>query len=212
MEMMNSHVRIALGALAILLGAAGIVRAADQLDPLKKTYSEIKTVEVQFTQKIAISALKRQRELKGEFFYKRGKGFLWKYTAPKEKAFLYDGVVIWQAEGDKSVVIKEKVNKEKMEGNFLDLVDDVTNIDRFFSVKSAARQDDFQVLQLVPKKEGGVQSARVWIDDQSIIKKIEITEITGNVNTIEFSGIKTNKPVADSLFVFKPGNRQVEER
>jgi hypothetical protein len=32
------------------------------------------------------------------------------------------------------------------------------------------------------------------------------------VNTIEFGSIKINKPVADGLFVFKPGNREIEER
>ena len=41
---------------------------------------------------------------------------------------------------------------------------------------------------------------------------MEITEITGNVNTIDFSSIKINKPVADSLFVFKPGKKEIEER
>jgi len=50
------------------------------------------------------------------------------------------------------------------------------------------------------------------VDSQFIIRKLEVTEVTGNVNTIEFSSIKINKPLADSLFVFKPGSRAVEEQ
>jgi chaperone LolA len=202
----------------MLVGAVALVSAApmgshaEQLDAIKKTYSEIKTVEAQFQQKIFISALKRQREMKGEFFYKRGKGFLWKYTVPTEKVFLYDGKVVWQAEADKPYVIKEKVNKEKMEGNFLDLIDDITRLDRLFSVKETTRQDDLDVLQLIPKKDSAVQSARIWVDGESLIRRIEITEITGNVNTIDFSPIKIDKRVSDSLFVFKPGDKEVEER
>jgi outer membrane lipoprotein carrier protein len=203
--------KIMLTAAALLWTTTGIC-GADQLDNIKKAYSEVKTIEAQFSQKITISALKRQRELKGEFYYKRGKGFLWKYTAPKEKVFLYDGSAVWQAEEDKSYVIKEKMDKEKMEGNFLDLVDDVTHLDKHFLVKSASKQDDMEVLQLTPKKEGGLQSARLWIDDKALISKIELTEITGNVNIIDFSSTKINKPVSDTTFVFKPGNRQVEER
>ena len=80
--------------------------------------------------------------MKGEFFYKRGKGFLWKYSAPTEKIFLYDGNAVWQAEEDKPYVIKEKVDKEKMEGSFLDLVDDVTRLDKLFTVKETIRQDE----------------------------------------------------------------------
>jgi len=194
------------------LGRAEAVGGAEDLDAIKQRYSEIKTVEAQFQQKITISALKRQRETKGQFFYKRGKGFLWKYTAPTEKIFLYDGSAVWQADQDKPTVIKEKVNKEKMEGNFLDLVDDVTHLDRLFTVKEISRQNDLDVIQLVPKKEGSIKSARIWVDNDSIIRKMEIVEITGNVNVLEFSSIKVNKSVSDSLFVFKPGNREVEER
>ena len=194
------------------IGRAEPVGRAEDLDAIKQRYSEIKTVEAQFQQKITISALKRQRETKGQFFYKRGKGFLWKYTAPTEKIFLYDGNVVWQADQDKPTVIKEKVNKEKMEGNFLDLVDDVTHLDRLFTVKETSRQNDLNVIELVPRKEGSVKSARIWVDNDSIIRKMEISEITGNVNVLEFSSIKINKPVSDSLFVFKPGKREVEER
>jgi outer membrane lipoprotein carrier protein len=196
----------------LLFVAVPALGQAQELNAIKKKYSEIKTVEAQFQQKITISALKRLRETKGEFFYKRGKGFLWKYTLPTEKIFLYDGNAVWQADQDKPYVIKEKMNKEKMEGNFLDLVEDVTRLDKLFAVKETFRQDNLDVFHLVPKKEGSVKSARIWVDGESIIRKMEISEITGNVNIIEFSSIKIDKSVSDNLFVFKPGNKEVEER
>ncbi len=186
--------------------------AANELDPIKKTYSEINTVEAQFRQKIFITALKKEREMRGEFYYKRSKGFLWKYTAPKGKIFLYDGTAIWQAEEDKPFVNKDRVDKEKMEGNFLDLVEDVTRLDRFFTVKQSVKQDDLEVLELTPKKEGTIQSARIWTDRNFLIRKMEIREITGNVNTIEFSSIKVNKPLDNNLFLFNPGKKEVIER
>jgi chaperone LolA len=200
-----------LGTLAFVTLVAGTARA-DVLDSLKKTYSTINTAELRFNQKITMSALKRQREAVGQFFYKRGRGFLWKYTAPTEKTFLYDGSALWQAEEDRPSVIRQKVNKGKTEGNFFDLVDDVTRIDALFSLKESTRQDDLDVLLLIPRKEGTVQSARIWVDGQSIIRKMEIVEITGNVNLMEFSAIKINKPLADNLFVFKPGGKEIEDR
>ncbi len=185
----------------------------DTLDSIKKTYGAITTVEARFEQKISLSALKRMREAKGEFYYKRDRGFLWKYTAPKEKVFLYDGAAIWQEEEDRPVVIRQKVDKGKMEGSLvMDLVEDVTRLDRLFAVKAQERENDMDVLQLLPKKEGTMQGARIWVDSRFIIRKLEVTEITGNVNTIEFSSIKINKPLGDGLFVFKPGDRQVEEQ
>ena len=169
-------------------------------------------MEARFAQKITLSALKRQREAKGEFFYKRGKGFLWKYTAPDEKVFLYDGKVLWQSEEERPTVTRHAVSKGKMEGSFFDLVDDVTRIDDIFSLKESTKQDNMDVLLLIPKKEGTIQSARIWVDGKFIIRRMEIIEITGNVNLMDFSSIDLNKSLPDSLFVFKPGNKEIEEQ
>ena len=68
-------------------------------------------------------------------------------------------------------------------------------------------------MQLIPKKEGTVISAKIWIDKQKLIKKIEIHEFTGNVNTIEFSAIKVNQSLDESKFVFKSdGKKEIVER
>ena len=147
--------------------------------------------------------------MEGDFFYKRAKGFLWRYTAPKEKIFLYDGSAVWQAEADKPYVTKDKVDRQKMEGSFLDLVDDVARLDSVFTLKGSSREDDMEALDLVPRKEGTLQSARVWVDAKGIMKRIKIVEITGNVNIIEFSAVKVGAPLPDSLFVFKPDGREV---
>jgi chaperone LolA len=196
--------------LLVLLGIACPARA-ETLDALKKTYAEITTVEAHFHQRIMIKALKREREMEGVFFYKRSKGFLWKYTAPKEKVFLYDGTAMWQADEGKSFVTRERIDKERMAGSFLDLVDDVTRLDALFTLVKSNREGELEVLELAPKKEGTLQATRIWVDSRSLITRVEITEITGNVNVIDFSKVAVNKPVPDSLFVFKPGNREIRD-
>jgi outer membrane lipoprotein-sorting protein len=180
-----------------VLALLGIVwqAQAETLDALKKTYAEIATVEAHFHQRILIKALKREREMEGDFTYKRSKGFLWRYTAPKEKIFLYDGAAMWQAEEGASFVTRERADRERMEGSFLDLVDDVTRLGTLFTLVRS-------------NKEGELE---VWVDSRYIITRVEITEITGNVNVIDFSKIAVNKPVPDSLFVFKPGKREIRE-
>jgi len=182
-------------------------------DEIKKTYAEIKTLETQFTQKIFISSLKRERNSTGDFYFKRQKGFLWRYKTPKVQYFLYDGKFIWQAEDDKPFVTKDKIDKEKTGGTFFDLIEDIAKIDELFTIKEQNIEGDLEVLQLQPKREGSVNSARVWIDKQKKIKKIEIHEFTGNINTIEFTAIKVNLPVDDGRFVFKnDGKKEIIER
>ena len=188
-------------------------RAPSPFDGIKKTYSEIVTLEARFQQRIFIASLKKERDSEGEFFYKRHKGFLWKYKAPKVRYFLYDGRYIWQGDEEKPFVIKERIRKEKTGGTFLDLIDDIAKLDEQFSLTRSSRSGDLEVLELAPKKEGTVTAARVFIDLQNLVRKIEIDEFTGNTNAIEFSSIKINRETDDGRFVFRPDKeKEIIER
>jgi outer membrane lipoprotein-sorting protein len=115
---------------------------------------------------------------------------------------------MWQDEEDKTFVLKERINKEKTRGTFFDLVEDITKLDDLFVLKQENMVGDMEVLELAPKKEGSITSAKVWIDTQNIVKKIEIQEFTGNINTIEFSDIKVNQPINDGKFIYKPDKQK----
>ncbi|OPY72808.1 MAG: lipoprotein chaperone [Syntrophorhabdus sp. PtaU1.Bin058] len=182
-------------------------------DALKKTYSGVNSLEAVFHQKIFIAGLKKERTFEGDFFYKRNKGFLWKYRTPKVKFFLYDGKYMWQGEDEKSFVVKERIRKEKTTGTFLDLIDDIARIDELFTLKQHVIAGDLEILEIVPKKDSGVNSAEIWIDKQNIVQKIEIREFTGNVNTIEFSAVKINRGVDDARFIYRPEKgKEIVER
>jgi outer membrane lipoprotein carrier protein len=177
-------------------------------DAIEKTYAEINTLTAQFHQKIIISSLKKERAFDGKFFYKRHKGFLWQYISPKGKYFLYDGKYIWQGEDEKPYVQKNKVNKDKTDGTFLDLVEDISKLDELFNLKRREKTEDTEMLELFPKKDSTIRMAKVWIDRQNVVKKIELHEFTGNVNTIEFISIKVNQPIEDTRFMFKPDKQK----
>jgi chaperone LolA len=182
-------------------------------DGLKKTYSEVNSLEAVFHQKIFIANLKKERAFEGDFFYKRHKGFLWKYRTPKVKFFLYDGKYMWQGEDEKPFVVKERIRKEKTTGTFLDLIEDIARIDELFTLKQQSIAGSLEVLEIVPKKDSTVSSAKVWIDKQNVVRKIEIREFTGNINTIEFSAVKMNHGVDDVRFIYRPEKgKEIVER
>ncbi|MRR08257.1 MAG: outer membrane lipoprotein carrier protein LolA, partial [Deltaproteobacteria bacterium] len=141
---------------------------ASPFDSLKKTYAAINSLEAGFHQKIYVSGIKKIRDFDGEFFFKRHKGFLWKYTKPKGKTFLYDGRFMWQDEEDKPFVLKNKVSREKTGGTFFDLVEDIAKIDDLFTVKQQSVIAGMQYFELVPKKDSSVNMAKLWIDKNNI--------------------------------------------
>ncbi len=182
-------------------------------DSIKKTYAGITALEASFHQKIFVSGIKKIRDFDGNFYFKRHKGFLWKYTKPKGKTFLYDGHYMWQDEEGKTFVLKSKVSREKTGGTFFDLVEDIARIDNLFTVKQHSMLAGMQYFELLPKKDSTVNIAKIWIDKNNLLRKIEILEFTGNVNTIEFTDIKVNAPVSDSKFTYKSdGIKDVVER
>jgi chaperone LolA len=182
-------------------------------DSIKKTYAGITSLEASFHQKIFVSGIKKIRDFDGDFYFKRHKGFLWKYTKPKGKTFLYDGRHMWQDEEDKTFVLKSKVSREKTGGTFFDLVEDIARIDNLFTVKQHSMLAGMQYFELLPKNDSTVNIAKIWIDRNNLLRKIEILEFTGNVNTIEFTDIKVNAPVSDSKLTYKSdGVKDVVER
>lgn len=182
-------------------------------DSLKKTYAGINSLEASFRQKIFVSGIKKIREFDGDFFFKRQRGFLWKYTKPKGKSFLYDGHYMWQDEEGKSFVLKSKVSREKTGGTFFDLIEDIARIDNLFTVKQHSIIAGMQYFELVPRKDSSVTMAKLWVDKNNLLRKIEIVEFTGNVNTVEFSDIRINPPIGDAKFTYKSdGTKEVVER
>ncbi len=187
--------------------------SASPFDSLKKTYAGINSLEAGFHQKIFVSGIKKMRDFDGDFYFKRHKGFVWKYTKPKRKMFLYDGQNMWQEEEDKPFVLKNRVSREKTGGTFFDLVEDIARIDNLFTVKQQSMIAGMQYFELVPKKDSSVNLAKLWIDKNNLLRKIEILEFTGNINTIEFSDIKVNPSVDDAKFIYKPdGKKEIVER
>ncbi len=189
------------------------VGSSSPFDGLKKTYSEVNSLEAAFHQKIFIASLKKERTFEGDFFYKRHKGFLWKYRTPKVKFFLYDGKYMWQGEDEKPFVVKERIRKEKTTGTFLDLIEDIARMDELFTLKQQSVAGSLEVLEIVPKKDSTANAAKIWIDKQNVVRKIEIHEFTGNINTIEFSAVKINQGVDDGRFIYRPEKgREIVER
>jgi len=188
-------------------------KEASPFENIKRTYSAINTMEARFHQVIFISSLKKEREFDGEFYYKRQRGFLWRYKKPKVKYFIYDGRHIWQGEEDKNFIIRDRVNKEKSSGTFLDLIEDMAKLDEVFTLKEHSRAGDLEILELLPKKDTTAKLARVWIDGNNLVRRIQIHEFTGNINTIEFSSIKPNRPIDDAIFIFRPEpGKEIVER
>lgn len=191
----------------LLIWASLIMADEDStFNELKRRYSKTTTMEATFKQRLYVSSLNKERMFEGEFFYKRGRGFLWQYRTPKSRFFLYDGRYIYQGDETKPYIIRQRVDKRKTAGTFLDLIDDIERLDDHFDLQRQGTKGDMEFLVLMPKQkeEGQIKHAVLWVDGSKRVRRLELYEFTGNNNIIEFSNIRLNEPLDDAMFILKP--------
>lgn len=199
--------------LIIFLTIPFLLHGGTLTELLKERYEKIETLEASFRQKLYISSIKKERLLEGKFFYKKGKGFLWKYERPDEKIYLFDGTFLWQEEKKKNYVIKERVKKEERKGTFFDLVEDFKRIDEIILIKGEYEKEEEKIIEALPRKEEIIKTIRLYLDRKTMVRRLELYEITGNSNIIEFSDIKINEGIEDGIFIYRPKRgKEIRER
>ncbi len=176
---------------------------AHQLGHIVEKYKSIETFKANFKQTVFLANLDEERDFSGSFFYKKGKGFLWMYDSPKKRYFLFDGTYLYQYDEDKPFIRKERVDSTGTRSVFLDLINDMGNLDRHFFVKERSIEGAKEVIYLEPKNGGMIKSVRIWFSRELKLERIEIVEKGGNRNVLSFSQVVLNGEIEDKKFQFK---------
>ncbi|MCS7280032.1 MAG: outer membrane lipoprotein carrier protein LolA [Desulfobacterota bacterium] len=177
-------------------------------EDVREKYSNVTTFQAKFKQTIHISSSDSLREFSGEFFYKKKRGFLWVYKSPRLRYFLFDGQYLYQYDEERPFIIKEKVDPSKTKKYFLDLIEDLTNLETHFRLKERISDKNYEILNLEPKTDEMITALRIWFGKDLTVKKIEIVEKTGNRNTLIFNSVVLNGEISDERFVFKKDRRK----
>lgn len=197
--------------LRLILGMS-LLMAQDPLAALRERYAHVSSLEAIFTQKIYIPSLNRERELEGKFLYKKGRGFVWKYERPEERIYLYDGSFLWEESKKRPYVFREELKGEGKTGVFLDLVEDMKRIDELFELRGFHGSDTGKTIELLPKRRSTIQAVRLELDQFGTVKRVEMEELGGGKNVIEFVKIRENVPIRDELFLFNAEGKEIRAR
>lgn len=172
-------------------------------DDIREKYSTIRTFKCQFRQTLFLAHLNSKKEFTGDFYYKKGKGFIWIYKTPWLRYFLFDGNNLYQYDERKPYVVKERMDSINSRTYFLDLIEDIGNLERHFSVKERTFEGNSEVIRLEPKKEGMIAYVKIWFGKGLDLQKIEIAEKNGNKNLLLFKSVVLNGEIEDSKFMFR---------
>lgn len=181
--------------MALLLAAPA---SAGVLDAIREKQGEVKAVKAGFTQEKRTELLERPILSKGTFYFKPAKGVRWEYD--EAMVVIYDGESVYLHYTE----LEEAEKVGGVAGYAGPLVFDIDLILKDYDVKAGESEGGYR-LTLAPKAQMPFERMEMLFDpDAAFPREIRITEESGDLTVIRFSGVELNAEIPDSMFVFTP--------
>lgn len=161
-------------------------------------------MQASFTQSILDKNGKVMQTNSGRMALHRPNQFRWEVIKPIRQLIVTNGKQLWIYDPDLEQVTIRKLVKAAGETPAMLLSDENLALTHEFSVKPLKKINSVQWFLLVPKDKGSVISQLKLGFKENQIQGMQIEDHLGHLTQIEFSQVKFNKPIATSLFNFKP--------
>ncbi|HIJ89823.1 MAG: outer membrane lipoprotein chaperone LolA [Desulfobulbaceae bacterium] len=174
---------------------------------LQARYEETKTMTADFKQLTSVPMSTRKRLGAGKLVISKPGRIRWDYQTPDKQVLISDGkkVSMYLANSAQLVVqpVSQYINSDVTYAFFVG----TGNIVRDFSVLPPERQGDanLKAIKLVPKTaHPQVDYLHLWIDENFMVRRLEIVDHFGSISDLSFSNIRRNESVSPEVFVFTP--------
>jgi outer membrane lipoprotein carrier protein len=175
----------------------------------EQAYSQIRSMEADFTQALYVPLLESTQNSRGRMFHRSPDRFLMRFTDPAGDIIVADGRYVWMyypSTDDKQVIRTQLSSAGQQVDLYREFLADATS--RFAASLDASESvggRPAKALTLIPRQASPYRRVRIWVDNQdSLVRKFEISEENGSVRTLQLSGLRLNGTLGDDLFRFTP--------
>ena len=207
---MRTGRRVILSIVLIFLTASFVCFAEEStesvLAKIRKGMGAVSTLQAEFVQKKRIASLKHTLTIRGELALDRNGRMAWRVHSPMRYVCLIDGNSLTQWDEDSDSVLKLDASKNPA----LQVLS--KSMSRYFGGRFDEMADEFSIslqgplsLRLVPRKESVISRFIRDIEvetspDYSFIARVAIREAGGDESVIEYSNVRKNQPVPESIW------------
>jgi chaperone LolA len=173
-------------------------------------YKTVSSMKADFTQKRDNPILGSTTISRGTLYQKRPDRFLMKFSDPAGDVIVSDGRYFWlyYPSADKRQVMRAPAQVGAAGGVDLQaqfLGDPLTRFTHTYHGKQNLGGRSTHVITMVPRKNVGYKSLKVWIDDKdALVRRFILTENNGLVQEFTLSGLTVNPALGNDLFKFTP--------
>jgi len=216
----KSLLSLLLGAMFLALfpgpGECAAPTPVELAQKLQARYEETKTMTADFKQSTSVPMSTRKRLGAGKVVISKPGRIRWDYQTPEKQVLISDGkkVSMYVANSAQMIVqpVSQYINSDVTYAFFVG----TGNIVRDFKVLPPERQGDasLKAIKLVPKTaHPQVDYLHVWIDENFMVRRLEIVDHFGSITDLAFSNISRNEPVSPETFIFTPplGTELIEQ-
>jgi outer membrane lipoprotein carrier protein len=207
----KSLLSLLLGAMFLALlpgsGQCAPLTPLELAQKLQARYEETKTMTADFKQSTSVPMSTRKRLGAGKVVISKPGRIRWDYRTPDKQVLISDGKKVFMYLADSAQMIVQPVSQYINSDVTYAFFVGTGNIARDFKVLPPERQGDanLKAIKLVPKTaHPQVDYLHVWIDENFMVRRLEIVDHFGSITDLAFANISRNEPVAPETFVFTP--------
>lgn len=176
---------------------------------ISQAAAALQSLQCDFVQTKHVSLLNDQLVSRGVMYYQQGNKLHWEYTSPYAYTFVLNGSQVVLRNRQRSDVIDVKQNKlfrEIVKIMMNSVVGKCLTDDKDFSVSIRVTPSEYQA-EMVPLRKDLkplFQTIVLHFDRRKkLVTQVELIEKKGDKTLIQLSNMKTNVPIAESLFAIR---------
>ncbi len=197
--------------------AAFCANGQEVLNEIQNRYEKTNDFEASFIQEYIGKGMRQSNRGEGKVYFKKKGMMRWDYTVPKQR-FVSDGHTLWYYQPEEKQVLVSDVSSVLKERTPLAFLAGEGNLSRDFSFlnlnESVPQKEDDYVIELAPKEPIATLSKLVLTVDKKTytVLQADVFDGLGNLTRTQFTDIKTNVGVSNSLFQFAipPGTEVIK--
>ena len=189
--------------LSLLLGCFALVASAAEpealISAIEGKYKDVTVMQADFTQTTR-SELFGAEQQRGDVTLKRPSMMRWNFT--NEKQFVTDGKTMWiYTRADNQVIKYDDISTSTSTAD--SLLQSLDKLSELFQVDVESSTEESHTLMLSPKEENSqLKKIRLTLGAGYLVDHVVITDAFDNVTELQFTNMKLNAQVPDTMFKF----------
>lgn len=195
-------------AVGLLLPAAAPPAATDVVGRIEARYRALSTLQGRYLQTATLQVAGQTERAAGTFFLKRPAMMRWEQESPEPRLLVTDGTTLWTYSPLDRQAVSQPVGPALQASPSLHFLTGMATLGAIFTVASVLEDTAGNALfvSLTPKTpDPAVRRLVLRVHRRTaLVDRLTVVDAYENTTVLEFSALRENPRLPDSLFSFSP--------